>query len=263
MKILVDCSTAKMGGARTYLEQFLREISSRDLGQKWVVYGPPGFRATLEGSGSAVDLRERPLTITPSVGYLKWLARILPRLVTREGVDVVFAATGFGMMRPPCPQLLLIRNPIYFSRLYLSKIQNLRLKADVLARRWLSLRMIDRSDAVVFPTRAMQEMVAGYHSLEKVRCFIAPYGCDVGTFRQEIQQDAGLPEMIRQARGRFFLNVSHYCSQKNFPVLFKALGILRRRGMVQPLVLTTRLRVAPNCTFREDRAVIDSEHLDG
>ncbi len=261
MRLLADCSTAKMGGARTYFEQFLKE-AVRCNREEWIVYGPAGCRSALPVPARHVDLRELPQACSTPIGYLCWLTSVLPRVVRHDGIRVVFAATGFGMITPPCPQLILIRNPIYFSSDYESKLSNSWVRLTLLARRRLCVRMIRSSHAVIFPTQAMREMVGRYIPLQDARCAINPYGCDAETFRRASCGPAVLPDKVRQLKGCFFLNVSHYCAQKNFTVLFKAVGILRQHGVNWPLLLTTRLRPAPNCPFREDMAVIKKHRLE-
>jgi glycosyltransferase involved in cell wall biosynthesis len=149
------------------------------------------------------------------------------------------------------------------SPLYIKNVRDLRVRFHVWVRRQLSLKMIRRSDAILFPTQAMRDLVESHLSLDGLRSLVVPYGCDVAAFRQRAKETAWLPESIRRERRRFLLNVSHYCAQKNFTVLFRALAVLRRKGFLRPLVLTARLKRAPNCNFREDQAVIAQEHLEG
>jgi len=263
MKLLIDCSTAKMGGARTYLSELLKVIPRRKGPHTWIVYGPAGFELSGSESDERVALRHVSGTDLSPLAYFWWLQRTLPKIIRRERIDVSFASTGFGMLNPSCPQVVLVRNPIYFSDLHESKIRSFRMRMEILTRRWISLRMIRQSQAVVFPTRAMKAMVERYLSLGSKRCRIVPYGCDANTFRQrDPSAEHGFPAELLQARGRFLLNVSLYCGQKNFTVLFQALGILRQRRLMPPLALTTRLNPAPNCNFREDQAIIRQQNLE-
>lgn len=262
MKILVDCSTAKLGGAKTYFQQILRATGELGGSHSWVFYGPYGCRRALAAGSPSVELREIPRLYAGPLGSLGWFSAVLPRIIRRERADVLFATTGFGMLSPPCPQMILIRNPIYFSDLYEKQIKNPWLKVELFLRRSISLRMIRSSAAVLFPTRAMGDLVTRYLALDPDRVVIAPYGCDGELFRRPSQDAGWLPEVLVRTRKQFLLNVSLYCAQKNFTVLFKALGILRQEGEIRPLALTTYVKPASNSTYPEDRAVIVREHLE-
>lgn len=263
MKILVDCSTAKKGGARTYLQELLKALAQLRGPNRWIVYGPFGCRTAAPSLPDSVELRELPRIWASPTGHLAWLAGRLPRIARREEIHVVFAATGFGMPSPVCPQMVLVRNPIYFSDLYARQLKGLWARLELSFRRWVSLKMIRRSGAALFPTQAMRDLVASVHPLDGIRVVIAPYGCDGEAFRRKPQDARWLPEPLARETNRFLLNVSLYCAQKNFAVLFKALGILRRQGRDCLLALTTRLHPVHSSTFREDRAVILRERLEG
>ncbi len=260
MRVLLDCSTSKMGGAKTYAEEFLRALGELPEKDPWLVFGPPGCLRDWPRARAGIEIRERPSSQGSPAGTLLWLTRILPKIVAQERVSVVFAATGFGMINPACPQILLVRNPVYFSDLYLSRARGPGLKFDLLARRWLSLRALRASQAVIFPTRAMQELVER-HTPPSRGWHVVPYGCDTRMFHPGTADPEDLPAPLRPFHGEFLLNVSHYCAQKNFTVLFQALGILRERGPIPRLALTTRLRPAPNCNFAEDSALIRRNQL--
>ena len=257
MKVLVDCSTSKMGGAKTYAEELLRTLPET---HSWLVFGPAGCAREWPRPRAGIELRERPPGPGGPLGALAWLTRGLPKTAVQEKAAVVFAATGFGMMNPVRPQILLVRNPVYFSDLYLDRARGPGLRFNLLARRWLSLKTVRASQAVIFPTRAMQEMVER-HTPPSRGWHVFPYGCDTRMFHPGTAGAEDLPAPLTPSRGEFLLNVSHYCAQKNFTVLFQALGLLRERGPVPRLALTTRLQPAPNCNFEEDSALIRRNQL--
>ena len=261
MKILVDCATAKVGGAWTYVEELLKALAAAGDGNRWIVYTGLGPEHPLPRVPDSVEIRRLPPVWARPAGHLIWLAFVLPRQVRAEGLDAVFAATGFGMPWPACLQVILVRNPIYFSEPYARQVRSFFLKLDLALRRWICLRMIRSSSAVLFPTQAMADLVSQYLPLKGSRAVIAPYGCDLDLFRPKIQDSGWFPAPVLREKGGFLLNVSLYCAQKNFTVLFKALALLREKGSRPLLVLTTRLMPAPNSNYEEDSEIIARERL--
>ncbi len=260
MRILVDCSTAKVGGAKTYTQELIRALLKGPLAHRWILY--TGLPDAAPIRSPSVEVRRLAGPWTNSLGHLVWLAFVLPALVRKERVDAVFAATGYGMLRPSCPQALMVRNPIYFSEIYRRQIRGIRPRIDLALRRRLSLWMIRSSKAVLFPTRGMAGLVERFVSLRESRASIAPYGCDAEFFRRPSGGSNWLPEPLARQKGRFLLNVSLYSSQKNFTVLFEALGVLKRQGRAPLLALTTHLSPASSTNYRKDRQILSQQRLE-
>jgi glycosyltransferase involved in cell wall biosynthesis len=109
-------------------------------------------------------------------------------------------------------------------------------------RRWHSLLSIWAAHAVLFPTRAMQEAVESYISLNGTVTHPLHYGFDTKTFeaKESAQSDAAAD--LRQRAGSdgpLLLNVSTYAVHKNLETLIEALPALRDSHPNLTLVTTT------------------------
>ena len=84
----------------------------------------------------------------------------VPRLCQELRCEALLSTNNFGSLVSPVRQVLLVRNPIFFSPLFLRRLARegkLKTKAETLVRRNLILESIRAAEASVFPTRAMLE----------------------------------------------------------------------------------------------------------
>jgi hypothetical protein len=190
MHILINAASAQMGGAVTYLQNVLRWFPEVAPDDQCTVYLPAATRAKLverPALADASNLRFETYPYAESGGaarlYFDQVA--IPRLVRQHGIDVLFSSTGFGTVFPACPQVLLVRNPVYFNKDFHAKYRQLgRSLQRNTVRRWHSLLSIRSADIVLFPTRAMQDMVEQYIPLQRKRTEAIHYGFEHSAFSQ-------------------------------------------------------------------------------
>src|SRR5690606_4504433 len=140
-------------------------------------------------------------------------------------------STGFGSPFSACPEVLLVRNPVYFNQAFQEKYQKLgrSLRRNTL-RRWHSLFSIWGADTVLFPTRAMGAMVESYIDLSDKRTEAIHYGFDRDRFFAAEAEEPDIVAAMRRwkAEGaQVLLSVSTYAVHKNFETLIEALPHLR------------------------------------
>lgn len=255
MRVLVNAASANMGGAVTYLQNVLRwlpEIAQRD---EFIVILPDHTRAKLVDSARRTNVRflSFPFSNTGGVARLYFDQVGIPRLLRSLGADVLFSSTGFGTFARGCPEVLLVRNPVYFNADFLTTYRRLgrSLWRNTL-RRWYSLWSIRRADVVLFPTEAMREMVEAFHDLEKIRSRAIHYGFDADRFAGNgtTSEAARRAQYLSEEGSALLLNVSTYAVHKNFETLIEALPyVLVNNPSLKLLTTTSRERTSDKSEY--------------
>jgi len=242
MKVLINAASAHMGGSVTHLQNILKWLPERMPGGQAVVYVPEATVDVLP-AGEGIEVRAYPYASTQGLQRLYFDQVEITRLAWREAFDVLFSATGFGTLWSPVPQVLLVRNMKYFDPQFQAKYRELgRRFTEVRLRRWHSLLSIRAADAVLFPTRAMEETVGTHISLTGTSTHALHYGYDRARFAAPDRGENGMPEVLRQhvdGNGPLLLNVSTYAVHKNLETLIEALPRLLDRYPDLALVTTT------------------------
>ncbi len=118
MKVIINAASAKMGGTVNYVTHLLRNLAALPGSAEYVVFLPP------ETSDKQGQLPSKIRLCPVRVGYVNWFRRLwweqvtLRRFLRKEKADVLFSTGNFGMLGCPARQVVLVRNAIYFSRLY-------------------------------------------------------------------------------------------------------------------------------------------------
>ena len=244
MNVLINASSANMGGAVTYLKNLLKWFPTVAPQQRFIVYLPEETRQQLTplACEPVIALKPYPFATTGGIARLYFDQVRIPQLVREHKADVLFSSTGFATFLSPCPQALLVRNAAYFSKDFQQKCKELgrSLRTNTQRRCW-SLLSIRAADMVLFPTAAMRGMVAQYISLGNKHTEVIHYGFDRDAF---FQDGVAAPEIMQQIRVwkdngyKIILNVSYYAVHKNFETLVEALPHLIRQGLKIRLITT-------------------------
>lgn len=263
MKVLINAVSAKLGGAATYVQNLARSLVTQAGSQDEFLFVLPPERAS---SVEAASPRVRVIASGAANGsYVRrwwWDLVTFRRLVESERPDVLFSSANFGLARCPCPQVLLVRNPIYFSREYLEQVlpdKGVRLRVETALRRWLVCRSAAAADCVMTPSAAMMDDLRRYVALDGSRCVVNPYGVP----RARVA-DGASPEVpaARPPGPLRLLWVSHYADHKNLITLLRAARILRDSGAPRFELLLTLDPAARNGQHtpmpREEFALLQS-----
>lgn len=143
VKILINASTARVGGALTHLTSFLPQLVAQGSDHLFTLVLPHESRAL------AQDLDLEVITHHHRAGSFRLRADFdqidLRRLARRS--DVLLSIVNNGPMAAPCPQVMWACNLLYFTPL--------PLMSKVRLNRWAALKAMNSSARVVFPTRAI------------------------------------------------------------------------------------------------------------
>jgi len=231
MKVLVNAVSAKLGGAATYLRNLVRALGPLARPEdRFLFVVPPERAADMAQDGERVRVLEsRAASGSPSRRWW-WDQVTLRRLVVQERPDVLFSSANFAMMACPCPQALLVRIPIYFSREYCEHVlpaKSAAFRAETSLRRWLVCRSVGSADCVVTPSAAMLDDLQRYVRIPEGRARVIPYGVP----RERLPVEASRREAtVEPGRALRVLWVSHYADHKDLSTLLRAIALLRERG---------------------------------
>ena len=269
MKIVINAASAKMGGAVSYIESLLCQLSADAEGVQFLVLLPPATAAKIESPGW--NIRLLPVTIGHA-GLLKrlwWEQVTLRRFLKKQKIDVLFSTSNFAMFFCPVRQLLLVRNALYFSNLYREMFlrrHSLQYRFAFALRRWLISRSARAADVVMTPTRAMLDELRRHVKVKNA--VVNPYG----VAPPELPAKDGMATILSGALPRVvrLLFVSLYSEHKNLRTLLDALAILNA-GTETRFKLTTTADptwagAAWTATHKEDirlaRTAGIAEHVD-
>jgi len=248
MRVLINAAGSNIGGAVTYLTNLLPQLArlQQEEGRDdhFIVVAPTETIDKL-----TVVLREPCFSVEPyrepPVQNLKRIVfdqTRIPRLVRQHHADLLFSANGFGTLRPGCPEVLLVRNPIYFCRVYEERLRQIgRSFRAIRMRRWMSLISIRTADLMLFPTQAMLELAKPYGGLTAQNAHVIQYGFNRETFFRGGASRPAVADTMRSWRDQgkhVLLGVSAFAIHKNFDTLVEAMPELLDRGLEPRLVLT-------------------------
>jgi glycosyltransferase involved in cell wall biosynthesis len=248
--ILVHALGATAGGGATYLRHFLDILARSETPHRWIVLvsGAASFPEPVGPARDRIDLRVfEPGSIKGAVRRT-WFDQVgLRSLIAKEKVDLIVATGNFGMLRPPVPQILLNRNPLYFSAEHVRQLSargDYRELLTILLRRRLAIASIRASELNVVPTSAFGDMIRESAPQASFRPFRTIYhGFDRSKFTKSSELSPAIAGKLRGEPGlRRLLMVSHYNYFRNFETVIRGFAeLLKTAREPLELVLTTTL----------------------
>jgi glycosyltransferase involved in cell wall biosynthesis len=239
MKIVINAASAKIGGAVSYLTNLLRHLPPPESGYRFLVFLPGETAKLLRDVRGNIKLCALTSKHTGGWRRLWWEQITLRRFLRKEDINALFSSANFAMLRCPVRQILLVRNALYFSKMYRQMFlgkHGLRYRLDFALRRWLVLQSVRSADVVMTPTQAMLDELAQCGKADLRNALVNCYGVeqsDASPQDSAVSPAFGKPEVIR------LLYVSVYYEHKNLRTLLKAMPLLNRNGAVKFLLKTT------------------------
>jgi glycosyltransferase involved in cell wall biosynthesis len=235
MRVLLNAISAKMGGAANYARNMAVELARVAPEDEFIIILPANQARAIERTGP--NIRIIPV---PNVGLLKrlWFDQItLRRMLRRERVDVLYSTANLGIFWCPVPQVLLVRNSLYFSPLFLRHTlsrMSVRARLTNALRRWLVCRSVEWAEIVVTPSESMMQDLRAFVDQPSSKFHVIPYGTILERFQGE-----GSCATEQQNGTVRLLHISHYADHKNVGVLFESLEELRAIGITNVALSTT------------------------
>ena len=228
--IYINASTAHVGGALTYIRGWLgaltpvRERSLRP------------FRYVLlvnQGVYEEYPLQREDVTVVPVLPHSG-----RPSFVSRTGWDqigvrqmlveqpaLLFSSANVALFNSPIPQVLLVRQSLYFSDHYMRRIlpqRPLRARVAEHLRRAYLLASMQAVEHILVPSVAMQMAIRRAFPRLAAKVWPLPYVTDLPS--------APAPARPSAQRPFIFTFPSHYADYKNFRNLLRAAMILVKQG---------------------------------
>lgn len=260
MRVLINAASAGLGGALTYIINILSELPGlAQPNDKFFLVIPASKLRLFEKIARNSLTKLIPYSHKHALQRLYLDNVIIPKVANEVKADVLYSSTGFGTLRVPCPQVLLVRNASFFCPVFQRKYMeiNASLTATRL-RRLSSLLSIRSADVLVFPSRAMRDLVASCASISNKRTEVIHYGFSPHNFfpRNSAKPEAADKiERWRDENYKILLNVSHYAVHKNFETLIEALPELLASGQKVKLVCTLSDRSRKDGSIPENNSL--------
>jgi glycosyltransferase involved in cell wall biosynthesis len=256
-RILINAVAAKSGGAATYVINLAQRIASIGSPHHYIFYVPNGMARVIRDTGCALKVVETSAGEGAVWKRFLWDQVTLRSILKREEIDVVISSSDFGILFPPCRQVLLIRNALFFSLVYRQTIvprQSWRFRVEFLLRRSLILASARFSDIVLVASQAMLNEVQRFARLPLERIAVNHFGVPLERF-ELCTLTSSLEEPKSFNQPFCILYVSEYGDYKNFKTLFKTIKVLSNKGVADFTVVTT----ADPCQYPNVQSVTREE----
>jgi glycosyltransferase involved in cell wall biosynthesis len=260
MTIAINAVSAKMGGAVSYLTNLLRNLPPPESGYRFLVFVRTETARLLGDVAANILICEIPSGDSDGWRRFWWEQITLRRLLQRENIKALFSSANFAMFQCPVRQILLVRNAVYFSKMYQETIlprQAWKKRAWFRLSRRLVCMSARTADLVMTPTQAMLDGLRDYAEVPPHKALVNPYGVEPcngsgpSPRREEGQEPASgsaeagsttpAPSLTRREivtpshSPVRLLYVSLYGENKDLSTLLRALPLLNRdagRGFV-------------------------------
>jgi glycosyltransferase involved in cell wall biosynthesis len=261
MKIVIKAASVKMGGALTYLCDFLSHATNLKPRLELVVVLPEETISKLPAQPKNVRLVRVPTSSMTALRRVWWEQITLRRLIRRESPDFVYATGNFGIFRCPVPQMVLVECSLFFSDLYEKRFlpaHSLRLRMAFQLRRWLICQSVRWANIVMTPTQAMLDELRRFVAVPPHKAFVNRFGVErLNGNAQNNHRLAGGDATDKPIR---LLHVSLYYEHKDLSTLLKAMPLLNQNGDGRFTLVTTanpaRAVASWTVTQREDQQLL-------
>lgn len=225
MKIAINTTSAEAGGGVTYIKNLLTYLSKTNTNHQYLIL------TTLKGKmlfyfqhPHFKFLSFRMASRNPLLRIL-WEQLILPFILKKEGVDVLFSPGNICPLFSDLPNVIMIQNIEPFSNDLsrgLGLIQRIRLKLLKL----LTMLSIKKAQRVIFPSMKAHTFTEKSGTLIH-RAEVIHHGIDKKIFYPRNEDDISRQFKKKYGLDKFILYVSHIQRYKNFLELIKAFVLLK------------------------------------
>ncbi|MGI5831167.1 MAG: glycosyltransferase family 4 protein [Thermoguttaceae bacterium] len=255
-KIVINALSARLGGGKTYIRNFLAHLD--DANEYIVLVGPYNRSQFEEASRGKADIRfyDCGKRQANPLWRLFWERFVLSSLLRKWNVDVYYAAGGgtFVKVTKPTVSATVIRNMLPFDRRERARFplfSSARLKLSFLRR--IALYAVRRCDKVIFVSDYSRCVVARLVSGISEKGRVIPHGVDEHFFHSSDREFDF--SRFGVERGKFYLYVSIFNHYKAQVELVREWGMLVKEYFPYPLVLTGFLQ--PGYTEQVRKTISD------
>jgi glycosyltransferase involved in cell wall biosynthesis len=247
MRILINDISATAGGGVTTTRNYLNQLQNIGGKHEFVVFIPASQEMEYQKYAGDIHLETSHFASKSFAHRLLWEQYELRRFIKQMNIDVLIA-NNFGLINPPCKQILRNRNALYFSEHFeadLRRRKQYRHLMENRLRRALALASMRSSDVNIVLTNASGRSIPDrYHSVRHLQFKTVPYGFDIEFFTQcqEPLSEQTRNQLKWGETYKRILLVSHYNYFRNFETLIKAIPFLKEQLSERVMiVLTTKI----------------------
>lgn len=226
MKILLNASSAVVGGGVTVLQNLSRALVEVDGGaHRYVIFGATDLRA-------AVDPGHERVEFIGWQGGRTVLARVfgeqvvLPRVARRVGAHTIFTGGSFGSLGTRIPQVLMVLNAAPFDAGVVASAPTFKARARLRVLRRLGAWTARRAARVIFNSEYSRALMQPVLGVEPARTACIPLGRDP-RFAPVATERASAVLHRHGIRSPYLLTVSHFYHYKNYVELVLAFARAR------------------------------------
>lgn len=230
MRVLVNALSARRGGIITYTRNLMQSFKTRGIDAVFAL--PNDSRLDVD-----VERIHLPVTAMWPITRAVWEQTRWRTVVRNLGPDVLYSSANFGLLFPPVPQVLLIREGGLFDPVYLAEIAPSLGTDSVIGRtlrRHLILASARSSDLVLTPTDSMRDLLSIWDANLATRVRTNLYG----TLLDHFHGDEPHPPMRSTSEPVKLLIVSAYYPHKQPGLIAEAVRLLNLRGRPCHLTIT-------------------------
>jgi len=241
LRVLVSAVSAKSGGSAVYIKNLSRCPRLKGSPYEFIFLVPPGLANSL----GELSPNIRVITTRAGLGSpwkrLLWDQLVLRQIVKEQMADVLVSASDFGMFYPPCREILMIGNSLYFSSFYSKQIlprKSLKFRVQLFLRRCLVSLSVMSAKVVITPSQSMMALMREVIPSLDGKALVNYLGVPMELFSSRPSPNDG---ECREEGGKPFqiLYVSEYGDYKNLTVLLRAVMILSEQGVTDFLLVLT------------------------
>ena len=240
LKVGIHAVSSKSGGAATYIKNLTQELTKLNSSYRFVFFVPDPLTTTLEKCGENVEIIGTRIGNKSPWKRFLWDQVVWRRIVHERHLDVLVSVSDFGLLHPPCRQILMIRNALFFSSRYRENIlprMSVKFKIIYHLKRLLVQLSVTSADIVMFASKSMLLDVNRCIALPAERASVNYFGVPLERFRH---RSLGEPEGQIASKKLFrILYVSEYSDYKNLTTLLRAILLLRERGVDDVRLVST------------------------
>jgi len=162
LRVLFSAVSAKSGGSAVYIKNLSRCPRLKGSPYEFIFLVPPGLANSL----GELSPNIRVITTRAGLGSpwkrLLWDQLVLRQIVKEQMADVLVSASDFGMFYPPCREILMIGNSLYFSSFYSKQIlprKSLKFRVQLFLRRCLVSLSVMSAKVVITPSQSMMALM--------------------------------------------------------------------------------------------------------
>lgn len=236
MKIAINTlSFRATGGGITYIREILSRF--RETDHKYIVFVPPNRDILRDIPGKKIEFREVGTSMSSIPALIFYEQLLIPSLVWREGIDVLYSPVDIAPLLSPCPVVLMIHNPNpYFINDFHTNSQKLKFRLQ----RALTKISVKKSDRVIFVSEFSKDIIGTKLGVPDQKRQAILHGIDSNPFRDG-EVDQSVNNRIREL-SPFILTVSTVHRHKNYEVLLEGYANVSRKIKEKyPLVIVGRI----------------------